>query len=150
MRCDTPGVWRPAEPRVAIDVSPASLDWDSFSLFSPSLTSLPSGRVRLFYGGCRETFGACDAVLAGIGSATSMTGGGFATGMSTLTATVAVNGPELTVMVAVPVVTAVTVPLVLRLRQCVGTFAGSVVDDGGAVIALDGVTGVAETVRGRW
>jgi hypothetical protein len=44
----------------------------------------------------------------------------------------------------------VTAPPLLRLRQCVGTFAGTVVDDGGAVIELADVVGVAESVRGRW
>lgn len=47
-------------------------------------------------------------------------------------------------------VRAVTVPPVVRLRQCVGTFAGTVVDDAGTAIALTGVRGLAESVRGRW
>jgi hypothetical protein len=47
-------------------------------------------------------------------------------------------------------VRAVAVPLLVRLRQCVGTFAGTVVDDGGAPIELADVVGLAETVRGRW
>ena len=44
----------------------------------------------------------------------------------------------------------VTVPPVLQLRQCMGRFAGTVVDDAGTPIALDGVLGLAESVRGRW
>lgn len=45
---------------------------------------------------------------------------------------------------------AVTVPPFLRLRQCVGTFAGTIVDDGGTAIAVHDALGLAETVRGRW
>ena len=44
----------------------------------------------------------------------------------------------------------VRVPPVVRLRQCVGTFASTIVDDHGAAIAIDDVVGVAESVRGRW
>lgn len=47
-------------------------------------------------------------------------------------------------------VRAVTLPPVLRLRQCVGTFAGTIVDDAGAAIELADVVGLAESVRGRW
>jgi hypothetical protein len=45
---------------------------------------------------------------------------------------------------------AVRVPPFVRLRQCVGHFTGTVVDDAGVSFALDRVLGVAETVRGRW
>lgn len=44
----------------------------------------------------------------------------------------------------------VRVPPLVRVHQCVGRFAGAIVDDHGAAIALDDVLGVAETVRGRW
>ncbi len=44
----------------------------------------------------------------------------------------------------------VRVPPLVRLHQCVGRFAGTVVDDAGAAVGLDDVLGVAETVRGRW
>ncbi len=45
---------------------------------------------------------------------------------------------------------AVRVPPFVRLRQCVGHFSGTVVDDTGQPFVLDRVLGVAETVRGRW
>lgn len=45
---------------------------------------------------------------------------------------------------------AVTVPHFFRLRQCVGTFSGTIVDDAGTAIAVDDALGLAETVRGRW
>ena len=50
-----------------------------------------------------------------------------------------------------PVTTrAVTLPPLIKVRQCVGRFAGTVVDDAGVAIVLDDVIGVAETVHGRW
>lgn len=42
------------------------------------------------------------------------------------------------------------VPPVVRLHQRVGRFSGTIVDDAGEAISLDGVLGVAETVRGRF
>lgn len=45
---------------------------------------------------------------------------------------------------------AVTLPPVLRLRQCVGRFDGTVIDDSGASIAIADVLGLAESVHGRW
>lgn len=44
----------------------------------------------------------------------------------------------------------VTVPAFLTLRQCMGRFDGTVVDDAGAPLTLTGVLGLAESVRGRW
>ncbi len=44
----------------------------------------------------------------------------------------------------------VTVPPFLRLRQCFGSYTGTVVDDAGAAIRIDDALGLAETVRGRW
>ncbi|HUQ00920.1 MAG TPA: DUF2804 domain-containing protein [Kofleriaceae bacterium] len=44
----------------------------------------------------------------------------------------------------------VRVPPFVRLHQRVGHFDGTVRDDSGASIALDGVLGLAESVRGRW
>ena len=44
----------------------------------------------------------------------------------------------------------VGVPPLWRLHQCVGTFAGTIVDDAGTTIALAGIDGLAESVRGRW
>jgi hypothetical protein len=45
---------------------------------------------------------------------------------------------------------ALRLPPIVRFRQCVGHFAGTLVDDLGERLTLDGVLGVAESVRGRW
>ena len=44
----------------------------------------------------------------------------------------------------------VHIPRVFRLRQCMGHFHGTVVDDSGHALRLDGVLGLAESVHGRW
>jgi hypothetical protein len=44
----------------------------------------------------------------------------------------------------------VTIPPVVRLRQCMGHFTGTVIDDHDRAIAVIGALGLAETVRGRW
>ena len=44
----------------------------------------------------------------------------------------------------------VRVPPFVRLHQRIGRFTGTVVDDHGTPLALDGVLGLAEDVRGRW
>jgi hypothetical protein len=38
----------------------------------------------------------------------------------------------------------------VALRQCVGWFSGTLVDDAGERVAIDDVVGLAETFRGRW
>jgi len=48
---------------------------------------------------------------------------------------------------------AVKLPLILAsadLHQCVGSFSGTLIDDSGARLALDGMLGLAESFRGRW
>ena len=44
----------------------------------------------------------------------------------------------------------VTVPPLIRLTQCMGRFRGTVIDDGGRPLRLDGALGLAEAFRGRW
>jgi hypothetical protein len=44
----------------------------------------------------------------------------------------------------------VRVPPFVRTHQCVGTYAGQLVDDEGQVVQLDDVLGLAESVHGRW
>lgn len=45
---------------------------------------------------------------------------------------------------------AVRVPPLVRIHQRIGRFDGTVVDDHGGVVKLDGVLGLAESVHGRW
>jgi hypothetical protein len=45
---------------------------------------------------------------------------------------------------------ALTLPPLVRLRQHMGSFSGTLIDDDGAPIVLDDVLGLAESVRGRW
>lgn len=44
----------------------------------------------------------------------------------------------------------VVVPPFLRLHQCLGRYDGTILDDSGAPIAIEGVLGLAESLRGRW
>ncbi|MBL8622471.1 MAG: DUF2804 domain-containing protein [Myxococcales bacterium] len=44
----------------------------------------------------------------------------------------------------------VHVPPVFRLRQCMGRYDGTIVDDAGRALRLDGALGLAESVHGRW
>ncbi|MBL9018687.1 MAG: DUF2804 domain-containing protein [Myxococcales bacterium] len=44
----------------------------------------------------------------------------------------------------------VTVPPLIRLRQCMGHFRGTVVDDAGRSLRLDRALGLAESFHGRW
>ncbi len=44
----------------------------------------------------------------------------------------------------------VHIPRVFRLRQCMGRFRGTVVDDAGRTLRIDGALGLAESVHGRW
>ena len=45
---------------------------------------------------------------------------------------------------------AVRVPPFVRIHQRLGRFDGTVIDDHGDVLALDGALGLAESVHGRW
>lgn len=44
----------------------------------------------------------------------------------------------------------VTIPPLIRLRQCMGHYHGTVVDDAGRSLRLDGALGLSEAFRGRW
>jgi hypothetical protein len=44
----------------------------------------------------------------------------------------------------------VHVPPFVRTHQCIGTYAGRIVDDHGQPVQLDDVIGLAESVHGRW
>jgi hypothetical protein len=66
--CDTPALWRPAEPFVVLAEGPSGR-WDDYSVFAATLAPDDAGGIDLYYGGCREKGGACDPLVAGLGVA---------------------------------------------------------------------------------
>jgi hypothetical protein len=44
----------------------------------------------------------------------------------------------------------VVVPPLLRLHQCMGRYAGTILDETGAPVVIEDVIGLAESLRGRW
>jgi hypothetical protein len=67
--CDTPDLWRPAEPFVVLGAGPLGR-WDDYSVFTGSLApGAEPGTYDLLYGGCRLKAGACDPLVAGLGLA---------------------------------------------------------------------------------
>jgi hypothetical protein len=74
-RCEDPTAWLPAPQFLDFGVSATLGAWDSFAVYSPSVSEDDPG--TLYYGGCTESFGACDPVVAGYGRATTDANGQF-------------------------------------------------------------------------
>lgn len=68
--CDSPALWTPTDPFVVLAPGSAGR-WDDYSVFAPTLVTgaEPGGGMALYYGGCREKGGACDPLVAGLGTA---------------------------------------------------------------------------------
>lgn len=70
-RCEGPAAWAVAPNFLDFEVTPAADSWDSFSVYGPAVVAgSPDEPARLYFGGCREAFGACNPVVAGYGRAT--------------------------------------------------------------------------------
>ena len=66
-RCEDPTAWTPAPQFLDFPVSTTPGAWDSFAVYGPSV--LLDDSATLYFGGCSESFGACDPVVAGYGRA---------------------------------------------------------------------------------
>ena len=77
-RCESPAAWAMADPFLALDVRPAPGVWDSFSVYGPSIVPAAADRpAQIYFGGCAERVGTCEAVTAGYGRATADLDGAF-------------------------------------------------------------------------
>jgi hypothetical protein len=73
-RCDIPARWTPAKRFVSLDVG---WTWDEKEVFRPSILRDPEGRLDLYYMGCPDRKGRCNAEEMGVGLATAHEGTGF-------------------------------------------------------------------------